>query len=296
MPDFISDTMNWMSSGSNALYIALPLVFIFIIYLIATRKPRPKEFKPLDLKKETRNRYNQEYGYFGHKLGLPIHEVNDEKPFGFIIGYMRVVWMEQIRKYEPVHQNFDKVTLFEKMSKCAQEVYQKPFADLDDVQKKSIRALARDELQKETVETIKGARPKIVQGRKETIEEKPIPCYMFKVTHNNFINKFLASISNIGTDYFVFDADQIDIENTKVNTLAHLQRKQENNIFVFSKAGKQIVQDVGFTVEREEFMGAVANSIQRVLFNNDMAKDINIKREDARISDEKYKHTKESNE
>jgi hypothetical protein len=269
---------------------------IFIIYLIATRKARPKEYKPLDLKKETRKRYNQEYGYFGHKLGLPIYDVDDAKPFGYIIGYMRVVWMEQFKKYEPVHQNFDKQTLFDRMQKDAQEVYLKPFSELDDIQKKSIRALARDELQKEVVEVIQGEKPKVVGGRKETTYSDPIPCFMFKVTHNNFLNRLLASISNIGTDYFVFDADQIEIENTKVNTLAHLQRRQENNIFVFSKAGKKIVQDVGFTVEREEFMGAVANSIQRVLFNNDMAKDINIRREDARITDEKFKHTKEANE
>jgi hypothetical protein len=297
MADIINDTMNWLSSGNNVIYIAVAVMAVFMIYLLATRKSKPKEFKPLDLKKETKRRYNNEYSYFGIPLKLHIYDINSDKPFGFVIGYMRVVWMEQFKKYEPVHQNFPKEVFTDKIYSLATEVYQKPYEELDDIQRKSIRELAKEELRKGMTEIVQGERPKIVRGKKEILGSNPIPCYMFKITHDSWLYRLLSSISNIGTNYFIFDADQVEFEPKKIILTANFERKTANDIFIFSKAGKLIVQDIGYGIERENVWQETANQIPRAVhFDTEASKALLMKREDAKIRDEQFKHSKEANE
>lgn len=262
--------------------------------MFVTQKPKVKEFKPLDLKKETRKRYNREYNYFGTKLGKPIYDINDDHPFGWVIGYMKVVWLDQFKRYEPLHQNFSKEQLFDKMMKSAKEVYQKPYDELDDVQKKNIAALAKEELRGEQIED---ADTKIVRGKKEVSVVVPTPQYLFKVSRYSFLYRIIASLTNIGTNYFIFDADQIDFQPEKLVTTANFERRLANDIFVFSKAGKLQVQDIGYGIERENIWQETANQIPRAVhFDTEASKQLILRREDAKIETDKYKHQKEANE
>ena len=299
MADPLSGVMSYLTNGQ---IFGVPVIaFIFIIvlifavaYMFLTKKPKVKEFKPLDLKKETKKRYNREYNYFGKKLGKPIYDINDDIPFGWVVGYMKVVWVEQFKRYEPLHQNFSKEQLWEKMNKSAREVYQKPYDELDDIQKKNITALSKEELRAEQTEDVDS---KIVRGKKEVSVLVPTPIYMFKITRYSLLYRIIATITNLGTDYFIFDADQVDFQPEKLVTTANYERKSANNIFVFSKAGKMMVQDMGYGIERENVWQETANQIPRAVhFDTEASKQLILRREDAKIESDKYKHQKEANE
>lgn len=300
--------MDYLTNGQIAgvpviAFIFIIVLIIAVVYMFATQKPKVKEFKPLDLKKETKKRYNQQYGYFGTKIGQNIYapvgkddkgNVRYDKPFGFVVGYMKDVWFDQFKRYEPVRLNYSKDELTAKMNKSAQEVYQHNYDELDDEKKKSIHQLAREEMRQDKASA---AGIKIVNGKQEIIDSIPTPVYKMKITHPSLLYKILASFTNIGTGWMIFKENQIVFEYDKILLLADYQKKTFNDVFIFSRAGENLVEDVGFGVERENIWQATVNAIPRTQhFNDQTAAAVIIKREDADIQDKHFKHQKEANE
>ena len=301
MADAVSDLMNYLNTGTVfgvpvMFVILLAVTIIVIIYLAATRKPKLKEFKPLDLKKETRRRYNEQFKFFGQAAGMNIYEPNTKKPFGFVLGYMKAVWMDKEKRYEPIHVNYTKEQFSMKLMSAAQEVYHVPYDQLNDVQKKNIHELAKEELRDDTIQTLK-PEEKIVRGRREIIEDIPVPAYLMKITKPNLLYKIIAQFTNIVTNWYVFEDKQIEFKDKDVFLTANFPREVFNSIFVFSKAGKNIVEDIAFGIEREEVLSATANQIPRTLhFDTEYAKAVGIRREESRLESDKWKHQKEAGE
>lgn len=99
MADWFNDAMNFLSSGNIlgvpvAIFIAIIGMIAFIVFLIITRRPRHKEFKPIDLKKQIKKDLNTLYDTFKEDLGKPLYRGSVE--VGKIKGYMPLVWNKQI--------------------------------------------------------------------------------------------------------------------------------------------------------------------------------------------------------
>ena len=308
MADF--DINNWLSTGT---IFGLPVVIflvmigmaIFILFLVISRKSKPsiKEFKALELDKETRKRYKELYKFYGVDCNKNIYEplgldedkkVKYGKPFGFVIGYMKGVWQDQFKKYEPIHPNYSKEQLDAKFQSSAVEVYGTPFEKLNDDQKKNIHELAKEELRDETSTQVKG---NVVRGKIEIKYSVPTFVFFMKVSKPGFLSKFLAKFIGIGWKWFQFDMDSVTFLNDRLNLNGNLDTKQYQGIFITSVAGRKHIDDIGFAVERESIMSATANQTNRVIhFNIETSKATILKEIDAKIEGDKYKHTRESNE
>lgn len=298
--DFFNALMNGTTFGIPNIYLIIILGFIALsIYLIATRKPKVKEFRPLDMKKETKRRFKREYKYFGKSLNRNIYDINDDKnPVAYAIGYMKVVEMQEMKRLEPVYAKVSKSDLDKQHEKNAMEIYQVPYSELNDVQKKNIDEVAKEELRNLKIEVIaKGQKTKITRGKKEIEYSIPIPLYMLKICQTNIMSKVLARIFNYGVDWALFDKDQIQFEKDRIILTADFQRRTPFDIFVFSSAGKNLVQDISYGQERENIWQETANQIPRAVhFDTEASKSLLYRREDAKIEKEKRKAQTETRE
>jgi hypothetical protein len=78
-------------AGILPLWIPIVLFVIgFIIWLIITRKPRVKEFKPINMKEEIKKDFDMQYKYFATHVGKPIY--SGLTKVGIVAGYMPLVW------------------------------------------------------------------------------------------------------------------------------------------------------------------------------------------------------------
>lgn len=280
----------------------------FIVYLLVTRKPRAKEFKPLNLKKEIKKDTNKEFKYFGSNAGVYIFSAGEvehatkmnkkPKPFGYVVSIMKQVWSDQYKRYVPLYSNVDAGSLAARMEAAAKDVYKKPFDALDDKQRKEIRKLAKEESKEEFVELVKvGEKYKIVRGKKEISEHKPTGLFILKITRPNIINVTIGRLLGFGVDYFRFDASQLTIENDMIKVKADYQRRIYNNQFIFSEAGKLSIDDIGFAKDREQQLQAIANETSKVqFFDTGVGRDIEKLREAYRLEAEKRKVQKEGHE
>lgn len=308
MADLVAGLMDYLTNGQIAgvpviAFLFIIVLIIVVVYMFVTQKPKIKEFKYLDLKKATRKEYNKLYSFYGEKIGRNIYapvgkddkgNLRYDKPFGFVVGIMKDMWFDNFKRYEPVRLNYSKDALMEKMNKSAQEVYQRNYDELDDEKKKSIHQLAREEMSQDTASA---AGITLVNGKREVIEKVPTPVYKMKVTHPSLLYKILASITNIGTGWMIFNENQIDFDGDRILLNADYQKKSYNDIFITSKAGQNLVEDVAFAIERENIWQATANAIPRVQhFADQTASSVIIKREDADILTKQRQHQKEANE
>ena len=85
---------------SIRLFGIIPVWFIFLIgvvgivfYLIITRKPKGKEYKAINLKREIKNDLDVNYKYFSSKVQKPIY--NGMNKIGIVAGYMPLIWQKR---------------------------------------------------------------------------------------------------------------------------------------------------------------------------------------------------------
>lgn len=298
--DFFNTLLNGETNGIPNIYILIIIGFvIFIFYLVLTRKPKSKEFKPLDMKKETKKRFKREYKYFGVPLNKNMYVVNDdEHPIGYAIGYMKVVEMKQMKRLEPIVARVSKTALADKHEQTAQEIYGTTYSKLNDVQKRNIDEVSKEELRNDQTEVIaKNSKIKIKRGKKEVEFSEPVPMYMFKVCEANIIKKLLARFLNIGIDWMLFNKEQIMNKDDKIYLTANFQRRMPFDVFVYSQAGLKLVEDISFGVERENIWQETANQIPRAVhFDTEASKSLIYRREDAKLEKEKRRAQTESRE
>lgn len=304
MVDIISGAMDWLMNGKtggipNLVVIGIIAGFFIIIYLLFTRKPKIKEFVPMNMKKETKRRFKKDYKYFGMKLNKNVYDVNNkDKPIGYAIGYMKVVEMKEMKRLEPIYSNFSKERLSAKHDQTALEIYEKPYAQLNEVEKRNVDEVAKEELRNEKIEVMEQSENvKIIRGKKETKYPVPIPMFMLKMCSPDIVSKLLARFLGVGVDWFLLNKDQITFETSKVLLTANFQRRTPFDVFVFSKEGKELVQDITYGIERENIWQETANQIPRAVhFDTEASKSLIYRREDAKIEKEKHKAQTESHE
>lgn len=304
MADPTTDIFNVIFNGKTGgvpnivIIIALAMLFFFI-YLIVTRKAKPKEFKPLDMRKETKRRFKREYKYFGRALHKNIYDVNDaDNPVAFAIGYMKVVEMEQMKRFEPIMPRIPKTDLDKLHAKNALEIYGVGYSHLNDVQKRNIDEVSKEEARTQKIEEVaRNKKTKIVRGKKETEFSLPVPMYMFKICQPNILAKLLARFLNYGIDFAVFDKDQVKMEKDRITLTANFQRRTPFDIFVFSESGKNLVQDISYGQERENIWQETANQIPRAVhFDTEASKSLLYRREDSKLEREKRRAQSETRE
>jgi hypothetical protein len=308
MADIITNFFEFIMNGKtagipNIMIIILIGAFLFIVYLLITRKSKIKEFRPLDMKKETKRRLKKDYKYFGMSLNRNIYDANTEddtnaRPLAYAIGYMKIVEMKEMKRLEPIYSNFAKELLDIKHEKTSQEIYNKPYSQLNETEKKNIDEVSKDELRNEKVETMpQSENIKFVRGKKEIKYSTPIPMFVFKICSPAIVSKLFARILGIGIDWFLLNKDQVIFESTKILITANFQRRIPFDIFTFSQAGKNLVEDISFGVERENIWQETANQIPRAVhFDTEASKALIYRREDAKIEKEKHKAQTESRE
>lgn len=298
--DFFNNFLNGETAGvPNIMLIAFVGMIFFAIYLYMTRKPKAKEFKPLDLKKETKRRFKKDYKYFGKSLGKNIYDANDDaKPIAFAIGVMKIVENKRMKRLEPIYTTYSKTDLIKAKNKTAKEIYGKDYLALSENEKRNVHEVAKEELRNEQIQIAeKGADIKFVRGKKEIEFSEPIPMYAFKICGTAIVNKILARLFNYGIDWFVLEKEQVNFEPSRITLSADFQRRKPNEVFVFSKAGKKLVQDVSYEVERENIWQETANQIPRAVhFDTEASKSLVYRREDAKLEREKRRGQKESRE
>jgi hypothetical protein len=304
MADIISDSLSWLMNGKtggipNLVVIGIIAGFFIIIYLLFTRKPRVKEFIPMNMKKETKRRFKKDYKYFGVSLNKNVYDVNKEdKPVGYAIGYMKVVEMKEMKRLEPIYSSFSKERLSAKHDQTALEIYEKPYAQLNEVEKRNIDEVSKEELRNEKIEVMEQSENvKIIRGKKVINYPVPIPMFMLKMCSPGTISTLLARFLGVGVDWFLLNKDQITFEPTKVLLTANFQRRTPFDIFIFSQEGKNLVQDITYGIERENIWQETSNQIPRAVhFDTEASKSLIYRREDAKIEKDKHKAQTESHE
>ena len=304
MPDPITDFFEYIMNGKIGnipiIYIILGIAFLgLLVYLILTRKPKVKEFKPMDMKKETKRRFKRDYKYFGKSLHKNMYDINDEiKPIAYAIGYMKVVEMKEMKRLEPIYTKFSKDELNKKHEKNAKEIYGISYSELNDIQKRNVDEVSKEELRDERVEvTSRTSKVKMIRGKREVDFSIPIPLYAFKVCNPNMTSKILARIFSYGIDWMLLEKNQVNFEKNKIILTANFQRRTPFDIFIFSQAGKSLVEDITFGQERENIWQETANQIPRAVhFDTEASKSLIYRREDAKLEKEKRKAQTESRE
>lgn len=302
MADPLSDFINTIFSGTtggvpNIYLIVAAIGVVFGVYWLMSRPPSQKKFKALDLKKETKRRFKREYKFFGKPLNKPIYDT-DDNVLAYVIGYMKVVEMKQLKRIEPIYSNFGRQELVKKRMELAMQIYEKDYNDLDAVQKKNIIEAAKDELRESKIETIaQDDKTKIRRGKKETITYEPIAMYMLKFCSNSLISKLAARLLGFGTEWALFDKGQLKFEVDRVQLTANLQIRTPYDVFVFSEAGKKRLEDISFGADREAQLQAIANQTSKVnFFDTELGRQIEIKREESRLEAEKRRRQSESHD
>ena len=303
MPDAITDGISGFLNGStlgmpNIVFIAMLGGVVIIAYMLLTSKPKVKEFHPLDMKKETKRRFKREYKYFGKPVGKPIYEPETDKPLAFVIGYMKVVEQKELKRLEPVYSRLSGEQLKSRHEIGAKEVYNLEYDKLNDLQKANIDEMAKEEARNEKVEVMdQNAKTKIVRGRKLIEYAEPIPMYMFKICSVGMLQQIMAQYLNVGIDWMLLNKDQVNFEPNKLVLTASFQRRTPFDIFVMSKAGTNLIQDITFGVERENIWQETANQIPRAVhFDTEASKALIYRREDAKIDRDKHKSQSESHD
>jgi hypothetical protein len=302
--DFVNTLMNGKTGGIPNIYLIMIVGVIgFLIYMYMTKQPKGKEFKPMDMKKETKRRFKKDYKYFGMPLGKNIYDASTEdnpksKPVAYAIGYMKIVEMKEMKRLEPIYSNFNKDQLASKHEQTALEIYDKAYKELNEIEKKNIDEVAKDELRNEKIETAPvDEKVKFSRGKKEIRYSQPIPMFALKTCSAGLSSKVLARFLGVGVDWWLLDSNQITFEQDRVLLTANFQRRMPFDIFTFSQAGKNLVQDISFGVERENIWQETANQIPRAVhFDTEASKALLFRREDARIEKEKHKAQTESHE
>jgi hypothetical protein len=126
------------------------------------------------------------------------------------------------------------------------------------------------------------------------IEDTPIELVALKIYQTGIFSKVKAMFG-FGLKYFIFDKKDIntDVDSIKINP--DLQRQYFFGQFIFSKAGKNTIDNTSFKVDRENQLQEIANQIPRtVFFANEFAQRAMAMREQAKIEAEKYSAQKES--
>lgn len=301
MADFVTNFFETLMNGKTAGIpnIAFVLGFIllgFLIYMYLTKTPKVKEFKALDMKKETKRRFKKDYKYFGMSLNQNMYDVNNEiKPIAYIIGFMKIVEMKHLKRLEPIYEKESKEKMAERYAKLSKEIYKKDFDALNAVEKKNVYEIAKEEVRNAKIEVMDAnAKVKIKRGRKEVEYSEPVAMYCFRICKPDAFSKVIARVLGLGTDWTLFDANQVSFGSDRVTLNANFQRRSPNEIFVFSRAGMNLVQDISYEVERENIWQETANQIPRAVhFDTEASKQLVFRREDAKIEQDKKKAQRE---
>lgn len=298
--DAFNDFMNWLSNGKVSdvpvIWVFLLIAFIIVIvYLVITRKPKQKEFKETDMKKEIKKDLDVQYKYFGEGLNKPIfHGI---KQIGYAVGFMPMIWNRRLKKYENILSAGKQD--YAKLEQVAQEVYKKAYKDLSDEQKKGVRNVAREESEQsepaEIIDEGKG-QTKFKFGKKEVSWDEPTSVLCFKVTSSNLLMKSVGSLIGIGTRYFLIDEKQIDTSNDGSIHLANsLQPQIYYGNMVFSKSAKDIIENTSFKINRQAEIQEIGNDVSRTVFwDNEFRKRAMLAREVSEIEAKKFRAQQES--
>lgn len=303
--EFFSTLMNGKTGGiPNIMIIAFIGLIIVAVYLFATRKPKLKEFKPRDMRKEQRDRYKREYGWFGKPLGQFLYEPKNDKPSAFVIGISKSPEKKKMQRTEPYGFKFSKEQILQKSQEIAKNVFQKEYNQLSPEEKKQVYISTKEELEREKISSQPmDENVKYDKGRKITTYYEWIPHYLLRVCKPSFMARLVARLIGMGTEIWPFDADQLEFveaddgEKPRVNIKYDVQKRIFNGGFVFSESGKDKSVDIGFAVEREEILEADANALPRMFAHSETAGvPLLLKREDAAIDEKKNRRRSETHD
>jgi hypothetical protein len=283
MADIVTDTFNYIQTGKIAnipviyFFILIGLV-IFVVYLLITRKPKQKEYKPINLKKEIKDELKTYYKFFSMPVRKPVYSglIN----IGYAIGYMPLVWNKQMKQLI-ANKRRTKVP-------GSKEVIADKNALSDEMQYEHV------DLGKENIVELNERTP---IGSYAKIVNQPIEMFCFKVCSNNMLSKILAQFLNVGITYFFIEESFVKIDQSSIQFSPFLQRQYFFGQFIFSKIGRDVIDNTAFRIDRENVLQETANQIPRtVFFDTELAKGVARMREVASIEKDRFKSQKESAE
>lgn len=286
----LNSILNWLFGPGMPYLIVIGLI-AFVIFLIITRKPRLKEYKEIELAKRIRDDLNMQYKYFGEPVGVPL--LDGTRKAAHVIGKLDMVWNEKQRRFENLV--LGKITLPE-LDNVSKELYSKPFTDLSDNEKRSVRQVVRADKRDQYVEleAKKGEKVSIKGFKKEIEYDKPVEVVALKVA-TGAVGRLIAALLPRKAQYFILNKEQVQFAPKAVYLKKGLQPQPYYWEVIFSNAAKDTLDNTAFKIEREQNMQATANMIPRVIyFNTTAAERAMFQRETADIESKKYRSQKES--
>lgn len=235
-------------------YVIIIGAVIGLVYLIITRRPRDKEYKPLDLKKAIKQDMKNLYSKFGEGIGKPIYK--DIILVGYIIGFMPLVWNRKI----PIKDNLN-------------------IQNIKEV--------------KEAMIQIKNE-PMLNPSKKQKYIEEIVDMKILKVCKNNILSKGIAKISGFGVKYIIIESTQLKTYEDRMIINTSSQPTIFYDIFIFSKSSREFIENISFKINRENELQEIANIVPRTVFwDTTLAKWVARAREQADIEREKFRGQKE---
>ena len=103
MADILTEANNWLSSGNNIIYLMLLGAVIVIVFLVASKKSKQKEYKAIDLRKQIKLELTQLYNTFGEPVNKSLFKNGVE--IGKVLGFMPLIWNEEISIKDNIQMN-----------------------------------------------------------------------------------------------------------------------------------------------------------------------------------------------
>ena len=253
-------------------WLIIPIGIGIIIYLLVTRKPRPSEYKPIDMKKEIKKSVKDNYNKFG--IGINKTLYRDIIKVGYCFGYMPMMWNKKIK----IKDNLTIANIKEVSDALVQIRDEQP--EIQEVMSES--------------EIIK-ANP--FSKKKEHIVSEIVEMYVFKFCNDNIISISLARILGIGLNFMIVEKDYTTVTDDSIIIKVTAQPTKFYGIYIFSKTARHYIENISFRTNRENELQEIANTVPRaVFFDTQLAKWVARARENAQIEKEKYKGQIEAGE
>lgn len=229
--------------------------FGFIIYLMITRRPKAREYKPINLKQELKKDLDVQYKYFYTPVKKKIY--SGLIKLGSVTGYMPFVWNNRY--------------------------YYKLLTRRIKNEDRIIEVRTSESDASKTTAKIK-------------VVDNPIPLLCFKIYQGSLLGRIKA-IFGFGMKYFLIDEKAVAMDEDSIKIDSGLERQYFFGQFIFSRAGKSIMDNTSFRIDRENQLQEIANQIPRtVFFDTELAKRAIMAREAFALEKEKFKAQKESME
>ena len=255
IPSFLTESTE-TPLGTMPNWLLIAIVIFIIVFIIKLLKGKDKGFRKRDLKKEVKANMNKLFKTFGMDRKL---STNDQLRIGFnLVGRIKracnYYWVDY------------------------QEIAEKGKGK----DKKELKLSAKEMLVIEAI--VSGKKTKRKKKYRRTLYE----FYTFEVYKDNLFGK-IRYLLNWNPEFFLIKSEFVDVTGNIFHADSLVQYSNFLNVWVFSKMGRDVIEDIAYKISREIELEEMINFMPKQTYvETSTAQMVAKSREKAKIERDKY--------